>query len=150
MRRLTTYALLLAIVGSSAIALHANAAANSSLTVTINGLQNQKGQVCLSLFSQGQGFPSNSDRALKSQCVKAGATPLAITFSNLSAGSYAVALIHDANTDGTLNRGFLGIPKEGFGFSRNPRIRTGPPSFGDAAVSVSGATTNIQIQLKYF
>lgn len=150
MRRLTTHALLLAMVGSSAIALHANAAANSSLTVTINGLRNQKGQVCLNLFSEEQGFPNSSDRALESRCVKAGDTPLAITFSNLSARSYAVALIHDANTDGTLNRGFLGIPKEGFGFSRNPRIRTGPPSFKDAAISVSGATTNVQIQLKYF
>jgi len=31
------------------------------------------------------------------------------------------------------NRNFLGI-LEGFGFSRNPVIRTGPPKFNDAAV----------------
>lgn len=150
MRPLSVQALLLAIVGNLAIALHINAASSSTLSVTVDGLRDQRGQVCFSLFSTKQGFPSSSDRALESRCIKAGDTPLAVTFSNLSAGSYAVALIHDANTDGTLNRGFLGIPKEGFGFSRNPRIRTGPPSFEDAAVSVSGTTTNIQIQLKYF
>ncbi|MBD2022228.1 DUF2141 domain-containing protein [Leptolyngbya sp. FACHB-36] len=148
MKRFTSYALLLAIVGLTA-APHANAAERSSLTVTISGLRNQKGQVCLSLFSEGQGFPGSSDRAIESQCVSVISTETAVTFRNLNAGSYAVAVIHDANKDGTLNKGFLGIPKEGFGFSRNPRIRIGPPSFRDAAISVSGTSTNIMIQLKY-
>lgn len=76
-------------------------------------------------------------------------TVTVVTFRNLNAGRYAIAVIHDANADGKLNRGFLGIPIEGFGFSRNPRILTGPPNFGDAAISVSSVTTNIQIQMKY-
>lgn len=150
MKRFSVHALLLTIVGTLAIASYANATtSNSSLTVKVGGLREQRGQLCLSLFSANQGFPGSSERATESQCVSVVNTVTVVTFRNLNAGRYAIAVIHDANTDGRLNRGFLGIPTEGFGFSRNPKILTGPPSFGDAAISVSSVSTNIQIQLKY-
>nr|WP_245817423.1 DUF2141 domain-containing protein [Hydrococcus rivularis] len=76
--------------------------------------------------------------------------PQLVTFENLQPGSYAVAVLHDANNDGEANRNALGIPVEGFGFSRNPVIRTGPPKFNDAVVLVLGSSTKIQIQLNYF
>jgi uncharacterized protein (DUF2141 family) len=121
-----------------------------NLSIELGGLKNQKGQVCFSLFSSNKGFPDNGKRALKAQCVKLTTTPQKITFPNLTAGNYAVAVIHDVNSDGTLNRNSLGIPTEGFGFSNNPIIRTGPPKFGDSAVLVAGSSTNIQIKLQYF
>lgn len=142
--------LTLAVVGNLVLSSQAKAISNSSLTVAVSGMRNQKGQVCLSLFSEDQGFPSSNERALDYRCVKAEKTPLAVKFSNLSPGSYAVAVFHDENEDGILNRGFLGIPKEGFGFSRNPKILTGPPSFKDAAILVTEPNTEIQIQLEYF
>lgn len=123
---------------------------HSSLTVMVDGLKNQKGQICFSLFASSQGFPSSGDRALQANCVRVKSTPIEITFDNLQAGSYAVAVIHDANSDRTLNRNFLGIPTEGFGFSQNPIIQTGPPKFMDSVVIVTGKNTNIQIQLQYF
>lgn len=125
----------------------ANAASNSSLTVEVNGLRDQKGIVCLSLFSDEQGFPNQSDRAIAFRCIQAKET--SATFDQLAPGRYAVAVIHDANEDGTLNTGLLGIPKEGFGFSCNPQIGTHAPSFSEAAIVVSGESTKIQVNMKY-
>ncbi|WP_242044933.1 DUF2141 domain-containing protein [Anabaena azotica] len=126
----------------------ANVALNSRLTVEIKGLKNQKGSLRLSLFSNEQGFPHRSDRAVAYRCVEAKEAPVSVTFDQLAPGRYAVAVIHDANNDGKLNTGILGIPKEGFGFSRNPRIGIGAPSFQDTAISVMGEST-IQIKLNY-
>lgn len=126
----------------------ANAALNSRLTVEINGLKNQKGTLCFSLFSNGQGFPSQSERAFASRCVAAKEASISATFEQLAPGNYAVAVIHDANDDGKLNTGFFGIPTEGFGFSRNPKIGMGAPSFQDTAILVAGEST-IQIDLNY-
>lgn len=139
-----------AALGSVSIAPQANAVSKGNLTIAIEGLRNQRGQVCLNLFDNSQGFPVKSDRAVKAECVRLNGTPPVVTFRNLKAGSYAIAVIHDANNDGTLNRNALGIPTEGFGFSRNPRIVTGPPKFSESAVIVVGARTNIQIRLQYF
>ncbi|WP_373546957.1 DUF2141 domain-containing protein [Chamaesiphon sp.] len=123
-------------------------AGKSSLTVTIDGVNNKNGQVCLSLFSQSQGFPNRQDRAVAVKCIQSGDVSRGITFGNLEPGSYAVALLHDANSDGKINTGFLGIPKEGFGFSRNPQVSNGPPSFQDTTIVVVGQSTT-QIRASY-
>jgi uncharacterized protein (DUF2141 family) len=131
------------------VAVNVQAQPKSTITVTIDGFKNKKGQVCVSLFASNKGFPSNGDDAIQKRCVSITETPVVMTFDNLQAGSYALAVLHDANSDNTANRNGLGIPTEGFGFSKNPTIFTGPPKFNDVAVVVAGANTNINIKLLY-
>lgn len=126
----------------------------SDLVVTVAGLRNWRGQMCFSLFASEQGFPGESSQAVKTchvllQSVSEGGEP-SLVFAGLTPGLYAIATFHDENSDGILNRGFLGIPREGFGFSGNPLILMGPPKFQEAAIRVDGDRTTIQIQLKYF
>lgn len=123
---------------------------SSQLAVQVNGLRNRQGEVCLSLFATSRGFPGNGADALQRKCMAITAHSQRVLFENLQPGSYAVAVLHDANSDREINRNFLGIPIEGFGFSRNPVIRTGPPTFSEAVVLVAGQMTNIQVQLSYF
>jgi uncharacterized protein (DUF2141 family) len=125
-------------------------AASGTLTIEINGLRNRKGQVCLSVFDSSRGFPTNGDNAVRSQCVNVDdPASVQVTFGGLKGGSYAVAVLHDENADGQANRNRLGIPTEGFGFSRNPGLIAGPPKFGDAAFLAAGSRTEIQIQMRY-
>ncbi len=63
-------------------------------------------------------------------------------------GIYALSVIHDENNDGRLNR-FMAIPREGFGFSRNPRIRMGPPRFDEVRFQVSGGVVRQAVQMRY-
>jgi len=116
----------------------------------VDGLRNHQGQVCLSVFAASKDFPSKTANAVQSQCLKITDTPLRVTLRQLPLGSYAVAVLHDENSDGKANQTFLGVPKEGFGFSRNPIIRFGPPKFANSAIPVRGSTKNILIQLRYF
>lgn len=142
-------ALVFAVFGSLAFPSSAQVGQNSQLAVEVDGLRNQQGQICLSLFASGRGFPSSGTNAVQNRCVAITAIPQLVTFENLQPGSYAVAVLHDINSDSKANRNFLGIPLEGFGFSGNPVIRTSPPKFNDAVVLVAGPRTNIQIQLNY-
>ena len=127
----------------------AKADLNSKLTIEVDGIKNQSGKICATLFSESEGFPSNSEKALQSECIEVKETPQKLIFKNLKPGTYAVALIHDANGDGILNSNSFGMPTEGFGFSKNPLVLIGPPKFNDAAVKVEGANTDIQIKLQY-
>lgn len=142
--------LLLPILGNLLFLANAKAELNSSLTIEVEGLRNKSGQICATLFDKSQGFPSDSKNALQSQCIKITKISQKLTFDNLRAGSYAVGLIHDANENGNLDTGSFGAPIEGFGFSNNPEVFTGPPKFNDSAVAVSKTTTDIKIKMKYF
>ncbi|MFY8173353.1 DUF2141 domain-containing protein [Planktothrix agardhii] len=131
------------------VAVNVQAQTKSKITLTIDGLKNKNGQICASLFTSNKGFPSNGDNAIKSGCVSITEVPVVMSFDNLQPGSYAIAVLHDANNDKMANRNALGIPTEGFGFSKNPTILTGPPKFNDAAVVLAGENTNINIKLMY-
>lgn len=141
--------ILLAALGNLGWPLIARANFNGNLTVEIDGLKNTNGQVCASIFGSSQGFPADRDRVLERQCTKITDTSVKLTFKNLKAGNYAVAVMHDENEDNKVNRTDLGFPLEGFGFSQNPEIRDRPPKFDEASVLVAGENTDIKIQLKY-
>jgi uncharacterized protein (DUF2141 family) len=43
----------------------------------------------------------------------------------------------------------LGIPREGFGFSRNPVVRFGAPRFNNVSMQLGPGYTRIRIRLQY-
>ena len=68
-------------------------------------------------------------------------------FINLPEGIYAIALFVDANKNLKIDKNFLGIPKEQFGFSNNAMGKLSAPSFEQAKFKVEGNTLQ-NIKLK--
>ena len=71
----------------------------------------------------------------------------AINIPGIAPGRYALLVIHDENRNGKLDT-MLGLPREGFGFSRNPALRMGPPPYGAVSFAVAGHSRQA-IKLKY-
>ena len=66
---------------------------------------------------------------------------------DLPEGVYAIALFVDANKNLKIDKNFLGIPKEQFGFSNNAMGKLSAPSFEQAKFEVRGDTLQ-NIKLK--
>ncbi len=132
-----------------AFASNAEAQFKGNLTVEVNGIKDQKGLLCIKVFTGSQGFPNSNEKAIKRECVKITEDPMRFTYTSLLAGSYAVAVFHDANGDRVLNRNAAGMPTEGYGFSNNPVIKAAPPKFGQAVFLVAGPNTGVRIQMRY-
>lgn len=64
----------------------------------------------------------------------------------LESGNYAIAVFQDINNNGKLDKNWVGIPTEPYGFSNDPVIRFGPPSFNDCLLKLSGQS-KINIKL---
>ena len=62
-------------------------------------------------------------------------------------GEYAIAFFIDANGNKKLDKNFLGIPKEQYGFSNNAMGTLSAPTFEQAKFTVTGNTTQ-NIKLK--
>ncbi len=119
----------------------------AKLTVVIDGLRDQSGQVCLRVYSGEQGFPGSARGVVQSGCTKVTGTVASKDFYGLKPGSYAVALYADKNSDSKLNTNFLGIPSEGFGISNNPKAKTRAPKFTEASFDLNqNKTINITMQ----
>lgn len=131
-------------------AVHEARAENStsaSLNVAVTGIKSASGVVRLVICPPDTGFPNCQTRAERSASLKIANGRATAQFSGLPAGTYAVGVFHDANSNGKLDTA-LGIPREGYGFSRNPPFRPRAPRFAEAALTVSGATSEV-ITLRY-
>ena len=70
-------------------------------------------------------------------------------FANLLYGDYAIVAFHDENHDGDFNQNWLGLPKEGFGFSDNPGTLK-KPAFNNAKFVVDQPLVTVTIKLNYW
>ncbi len=121
----------------------------STLKLELTGLRNQEGVICAALFASPDGYPNDSSKAIRSGCFPINGNPCLLEFPDLPYGFYAASVHHDENMDGELNCNALGIPKEGIGFSGNPRIWKGVPPFQRAEVEFSDRYPMITITMKY-
>lgn len=123
---------------------------DNTIMLEVHGMRNSKGHVLVSVFDDAAGFPDDAARATKKLQLDIRNGKALFSLSGLPDGEYAVAVLHDENDDGKLNTNWIGLPKEGFGFSNNVMGMFGPPSFHKAKVKVSGGRVDVKLRMKYF
>lgn len=111
-----------------------NQAETYILTVKVENLRNSKGVVQFALYNKDNSIPDEDYkkyyRLEKAKIVNGKSE---ITFKNLPKGKYAVNILHDENSNGKVDKGFL-LPKEGIGFSNYSSIGlTNRPNFKKAS-----------------
>ncbi|MDF7777533.1 DUF2141 domain-containing protein [Sphingomonas sp. AOB5] len=119
---------------------------SGSLDVEIVKLRSNKGMLRLCLTTDPKSFPDcKTGHAIRHSVA---ATTTRIHFEGLPPGTYALAVIHDENGNSKLDT-MLGMPKEGFGFSRNPGIGFGPPKFKSTSFTVGTGAEQQQVRIRY-
>jgi len=124
------------------------AQAQSSVSVQVENLKNDKGVCRVYLFDQAAYFPNQQGKAIASKVVRISSGKAALTFENISAGRYAISVIHDENNNGKLDSNFLGIPTESYGASKNALPSMSMPSFEANAFEVAGQAKKLAIKVK--
>jgi uncharacterized protein (DUF2141 family) len=129
------WALGLAVIASSAQA--------ATLTIRAEGIGSTQGMVyagiCDTSFEEAT-CPYKDRGAAKAGTVE-------LRLRNVKPGSYSIAVFHDINGNGELDRNFIGLPSEPYGFSNNVG-RRGPPDFEAARIVVKEPSTTIVIPIR--
>lgn len=120
----------------------------NTINIDVDGFNNSNGQVLIYLHNKSTSFPSDSENAIINRIVQIQNKTAKVKIENVVSGLYAVAIVHDENSDGKLETNFVGIPKEGVGASNNARGNFGPPSFDDASFKLEN-DTNLMITVHY-
>jgi uncharacterized protein (DUF2141 family) len=136
------------IVLISALAWHTGRAAADTLTVKLTGLRGTAGVVRVMLWRDAAGFPTKAERAVAQRSAAVTGSEMELSFTGLSRGIYAAAAYHDENSNGIMDRSFLGWPVEPTAASNGARGTVGPPSFADAAFELKQSAQTIQLIFK--
>lgn len=142
----------------SLLALPTNA---NELRVTVEGIRSQSGNILIGLYdsidtfnraiemSDKEGFLNDPGRFAGVALRANAALKSSVVFTNLNPGLYAIILFHDRNGNGKLDKNFLGIPNEPYGFSNNAQGFLGPPSFEKALMRITHGDNSVKITLIY-
>ncbi len=118
--------------------------------VEVPNIRNSAGSLSCALFETPEGFPSDFMRfAVKLVMTKVQNGEASCDFAGIPPGTYAIVVIHDENLNGELDKNFLGIPNEGYGFSNEAKAGFSAPSFSGARFMYDGGRLDLTVELKY-
>jgi uncharacterized protein (DUF2141 family) len=126
-----------------------NLAAQGTISVKISNLRNDKGHCIVCLYNNERSFRDKNGTPVKCISVVPKDGMAEVAFANVLADTYAVMVIHDANDNGKFDTNFLGIPKEGYGASRNNLPFAAAPRFdANKFVVQDKLTVHLAIRLR--
>ena len=121
-------------------------------TVNVNttGLRTDKGQIVIGVFKDSETYMKEEpymNKIFSKESVQDGA--LSVSFT-LEPGIYGLCLLDDENSNGKMEYNFLGMPKEGFGFSDYYHSGIKKPKFDSFRFTIKkDETRNITIRIRY-
>ena len=125
-------------------------AANAQkLEVNITDIKNNKGQFVIKVYDTSEARNKEAPVLLKEFSktdVKDGILSLKL---DLKYGTYGLSLLDDENADGEMEKSFIGMPKEGFGYSDFYLTKLNKPAWEDFVFKFSPEKTSVTVRVKY-
>ena len=122
----------------------------SRLELTINSIKPGEGIVRVAICDNSDQFPDKPSLHYNIPKKDIKDNTIRIIIPGLKPGNYAITLLDDNNSNGKMDTGMFGIPKEGFGFSNNVRPTRKQPDFEKCAFQVREGPIYLEINMQYF
>ena len=113
------------------------------ITVKIDNALSDNGSMLFGLHNESTFMKGKSLHSMKSAITDGKAM---VTFENVTPGTYAVMVFHDANDNEKMDFDTTGMPLESYGMSNNPMLM-GPPNFADAKFVSEDESLELLIRL---
>ena len=118
----------------------------ATIILKVTGLRSEKGQVRIAVFNSSETWLG--EQPAYSSTIKVDGQSATWKLDDVPYGDYGIAVFHDENKNGKMDKNLLGIPLEPYGFSNNVRATFGPPKWEKGKISVTNPTTEISIEVK--
>ncbi|MGB0930576.1 MAG: DUF2141 domain-containing protein [Chitinophagales bacterium] len=109
------------------------------LKIEVTNVQSHVGVILIAIYDSEETFLNEPLQYKVIPIAAEAELPISVqtVFEGLKAGQYAVSVYHDKNKNWELDRNWIGIPKEMFGFSNNAKAKFSPPTFDECSVDIS-------------
>ena len=142
----------LTIFGATGASAQDSAPPQGILRFRLDGFRNDKGRAHCSIFNDKDpaAFPEAESKWFKDvwqPTIKNGFAE--VDFIGLPPGRYAAVCYHDENSNGKFDRSIIGMPKEGYCFSKNFKPTLSAPKFEDCAFDYKGGDQSLSLTMIY-
>ena len=119
----------------------------ATLKVSVHAIKEPKGELFIGLYNSESTF-KNTDSVYMDRIIPIDSSIMVTYFEGLPPGNYALTMFQDKNSNGKMDKGIFGQPKEKYGFSNNPKIMFKSPGFDKCMFPVSVRDTTVYIKMK--
>jgi uncharacterized protein (DUF2141 family) len=117
------------------------------VVLVVEGAKTTEGHVMVAVYDSEETFLKEPVLTRKAEPGPEGRTEITFLREELPS-EFAISLYHDINDNGTMDTGFMRMPKEPYGFSNNPGFRMGPPVYADSIVKRDAVGSTMVIRLR--
>jgi uncharacterized protein (DUF2141 family) len=148
MKQVILYTLLLC--ASHSYSLLAQSAETGTLEIRFNGIKTEEGAMAVGINTSSEGWPKKAQIQLQLPKKNMKDGVFVVQIPELPFGTLAISVLDDVNDNVKMDQ-TLGIPKEGFGFSNDAKIRfLSPPKYESCTFEFTGSMQQISIKLEYW
>ena len=122
-----------------------------TIDLTITNLESSAGAIVLGIYKEQKSFDAEEDALLKNFAKGSNVvgSTLKVSFT-LTPGVWGITLLDDVNNDKKMNYNWIGMPKEGFGFSNLYHTGFSKPKFDAFKVTLKeGQKLAVTIKVRY-
>lgn len=119
------------------------------LQIHVSGIKSGKGNITLMLYGDRDEDFLKKGKRLDRLRVPAKKGDVSVCMPLPAPGSYAISLYHDEDANKKLTRNFLGLPTEGYGFSRDAAVSYRLPQLDEAVFTAMPDDTQVHIRMRY-
>ena len=119
-----------------------------NVKVIIKGVRSEKGKLVLAIFKDQEGFKNKKPvKKIELNKSESGVSEIEL---NLIPGTYGFSVLDDENENNKMDYNFIGLPKEGFGFSNYYHKGLSKPHFNKFKFEINNKSVElIEIRLIY-
>jgi uncharacterized protein (DUF2141 family) len=104
----------------------------------------------IGVFRSSEGYPDKPAHSYSVSKEKLDGGRIIVQISARETGIYGISILDDENENGKMDYRFGIMPKEGFGFSNNPRIKgLKEPPFNETSFTYSGGKKTVTVSMIY-
>ena len=122
------------------LSLFSQSTSQGTLEIKFTEIRNSKGQIAIAINTLPEGWPRKPQFTHKLNKENIVDGVFTVKVPDLPYGILAISALDDENSNLKMDM-FLGIPKEGFGFSMDPHVRLSAPKFEECSFPLNSAFT---------
>ena len=116
------------------------------LYVEIENVRHARGTIWVGVYDSEENFLIKEKAVLKGYEVSRTGT-VKVPVEHVKFGPCAVAIMHDVNGNGEMDRNWLGIPTEPYAFSKKPRSKWRLPRFKEVVFEFNTQHDHLSVEL---
>ncbi|MEM7367540.1 MAG: DUF2141 domain-containing protein [Bacteroidota bacterium] len=122
----------------------------AEIQLMVHNIRSAKGKILVGVYDKAESFTDDPQYSLEFSKENFRDGMVTCRFS-LPIGTYAFSLLDDENEDYEMNYNLFGIPKEGYGFSKDAKVKLlSPPAFDDCKLQLSLGMNALKVRARYF